>query len=173
MRKIILSLIAFVVTTCAMAQKITKSEFDKFNKCKHIETSWVNIRKNVMDLNDVNVMLYAFGGKNFLRFKINNTNTMIPQGAIVTLLSDNGETCDFSVSEAAIPEAGKGATSFMGSAKVGIDFLAEGNLDFIAENTIEAIRINTGDGYVDYDIKSGNAKKLNKAYVLFKKELDK
>lgn len=173
MKKILLILSLCLMTSVMSAQKIKKSEYDKFNKCKHIETSWVNVRKNVVDLKDVNVMLYAFNGHNFLRFKINNTEKVIPEGAVITLLDENGNTYDFTVYETAVPGQGKGATGFMASAKFGVDILSTGDLTALGNNLINAIRINTGDGYVDYDVKKDNAEKLKKAYQLFQKELDK
>lgn len=169
---IAISLCLVMVSTMS-AQKIKKSEYDKFNKCKHIETSWINVRKNVMDLKDVNVMLYAFGGHNFLRFKINNTNTVIPEGALITLLDEKGNTYDFKVYETAVPGQGKGATGLMASAKYGVDILSTGDLTALGNNLISAIRINTGEGYIDYEVKKDNAEKLMKAYQLFQKELDK
>lgn len=155
------------------AQKIKKSEFDKFNKCKHIETTWVNIKKDALEAKDANVMLYAFGGKNFLRFKLNNFTSLVSKGAVITLLDEDGNTYDLEVADTAIPDKGAGAVSFIGSAKLGVDVLATGDLDRLGDKLINAIRINSADGYIDYNLKKDNAEKLKKAYILFKNELDK
>ncbi len=173
MKKFLIFTLLCLLPLGMRAQKIKKSEYDKFNKSKHIETSWVNVRKNVVDLNDVHVRLYAFKGQNFLEFKINNFNTVIPEGSAITLLSENGDTCDFEVFETAFPGTGKGAVSIMGSAKPGVTVLSIGDLEFLEDNLITDIRINTSEGYVDYEIKKDNSQKLQKAYNLFKKELDK
>lgn len=173
MKKLLLALIA-VCFVClgATAQKIKKSEYDKFNKTKHIETSWVGLKSDLTG-RAYNVSFYSFGGKDFFRIKINKCTTAIAEGTNVTILMENGDTYNLTVYEDAIAAPGNGATKLFGAALPGVDILAVGDLTLFDKGLVDGIRVNTVDGYWDVDVSDKKAKEIQKAYQLFAEELAK
>ena len=156
----------------ASAQKIKKSEYDKFNKTKHVETSWVGLKSDLTG-KDYTVSFYSFGGKDFFRIKINKCTTAIAEGTNVTILLDNDETYNLTVYEDAIAGPGKGATKLFGAALPGVDIFAIGDLSLFGKGLVSGIRINTVDGYLDTDVSDKKAKEIQKAHQLFTEELAK
>lgn len=172
MRKILTLLLICLIPIGMSAQKIKKSEYDKFNKTKHVETSWVSIKSDLTG-KDYNVSFYSFGGKDFFRIKINKCTTAIAEGSTVTILMDNNETYNLTVYEDAIAAPGNGATKLFGAALPGVDVLATGDLNIFSKGLVAGIRLNTVDGYWDVEVSGKKAKEIQKAYQLFVEELAK
>lgn len=173
MKKFLTLLLAVcLISLCASAQKISKSEYDKFNKTKHVETSWVGLKSDIT-ARQYNVAFYSFGGKDFFRIKINKCTTAIAEGTNVTILMENGDTYNLTVFEDAISAPGKGATKLFGAALPGVDILATGDLSIFDKGLVSGIRINTVDGYFDTEVSEKKAKEIQKAYQLFVEELGK
>lgn len=172
MRKIIAFLSVCLICVSASAQKITKSEVDKFNKTKTVETSWIGLKSDLAG-KSYTVAFYAFGGKDFFRIKINKCTTAIAEGTNVTILMDNGDTHNLTVFEDAIAAPGKGATKLFGAALPGVEILAVGDMSFFADGLVTGIRINTVDGYLDTEVSDKKAVEIQKAYKLFVAELAK
>lgn len=171
--KKILTLLAICLISIGMsAQKIKKSEYDKFNKTKHVETSWISLKSDLTG-KDYNVSFYAFGGKNFFRIKINKCPTAVAEGTNVIILLENGDTYNLTVFEDAIAAPGNGATKLFGAALPGVDILADGDLSCFDKGLADGIRVNTVDGYWDVDVSDKKAKEIQKAYQLFVAELAK
>lgn len=172
MKKILTLLMVCLISLGVSAQKIKKSEYDKFNKTKHIETSWVSLKSDLTG-KDYNVSFYSFGGKDFFRIKINKCTTAIAEGSTVTILLINGDTYDLAVYEDAIAAPGKGATKLFGAALPGVDVLSVGDLSVFDKDLVAGIRLNTVDGYWDVDVSDKKAKEIQNAYRLFAEELAK
>lgn len=173
MKKFLTFLLAVCfVCVSASAQKIKKSEYDKFNKTKHIETSWVGLKSDLTG-RDYNVSFYSFGGKDFFRIKINKCPTAIAEGTNITILMENDDTYNLKVYEDAIAAPGKGATKLFGAALPGVDIFAVGDLAIFDKGLVAGIRVNTIDGYWDVDVSDKKAKEIQKAYQLFAEELAK
>jgi hypothetical protein len=169
-----LTLLLAVCFVClgASAQKIKKSEYDKFNKTKHIETSWIGLKSDLTG-KDYNVSFYSFGGKDFFRIKINKCPTAIAEGTNITILMENDDTYNLKVYEDAIAAPGKGATKLFGAALPGVDIFAVGDLAIFDKGLVAGIRVNTIDGYWDVEVSDKKAKEIQKAYQLFVEELAK
>ena len=169
-----LTLLLTVCFVClgASAQKIKKSEYDKFNKTKHIETSWIGLKSDLTG-RDYNVSFYSFGGKDFFRIKINKCPTAIAEGSTITILMENDDTYNLKVYEDAIAAPGNGATKLFGAALLGVDILAVGDLTIFDKGLVAGMRVNTVDGYWDVEVSDKKAKEIKKAYQLFSEELAK
>lgn len=172
MKKILTLLMICLISLGVSAQKIKKSEYDKFNKTKHIETSWISLKSDLTG-KDYNVSFYSFGGKDFFRIKINKCTTAIAEGSTVTILMDNDDTYNLTVYEDAIAAPGNGATKLFGAALPGVDILATGDLNAFNKGLVAGIRLNTVDGYWDVEVSDKKAKEIQKAYQLFVEELAK
>lgn len=172
MKKLFTVLAICLVFLGVSAQKISKSEYDKFNKTKHVETSWVGLKSDIA-ARQYSVAFYSFGGKDFFRIKINKCTTAIAEGTNVTILMENGDTYNLTVYEDAIAARGKGATKLFGAALPGVDIFAVGDLSIFDKGLVQGIRINTVDGYFDTEVSEKKAKEIQKAYQLFVAELAK
>ena len=177
MKKIVLLFLA-LLPVFVYAQKIDKSIIDDFTGSKVIYTSWETLNTgNFMDAN--NHMFFRFRYENntiYFHLKwITRDILSVDKGAKIIFKFNNDSLCTLHSLSYTISERGGGSIGLSMSALWGLDLIYVGDEmnSFLMDHFVTKFRIYTNSGYVDIDIKEGNAVKINKAYSLLEDEIKK
>ena len=90
----------------------------------------------------------------------------------VLFLDEEDNTHEFTISDYATGR-GEGTVGALGMDLWGIRMLLSGDLSVFKKHIMISVRIYTTDGYYDYKIKKGAARKVREAYCLFEEEIQK
>jgi len=175
MKKITLLLVLIISVTFVYSQRITKDEFDKFNKVRVIETSFETMYKkmNLVSLNTkngINFALRKYGEEFILLADIKNEkNIAFVEGNGMTLLLDNDSTIwlknnYIGVSEK--PSIGEGVYARYFMTTFDID---DKYAELLKEHKIKAVRIEYSAGSFDGDIRNENQSNLQKMFQVIEK----
>lgn len=169
----ILLLLLFSIS--AQAQKIKVNKTDKFTKEKVVYTSYEKISSEpfIGTQTGKNIWM-CFGRENglnmiFIKWLTNDVR-LVRINSNVIFLDDNDNTHEFTVSDYSSGR-GEGTVGALGMDLWGIRLLLLGDISVFKNNLMTSVRLYTTDGYFDYKIKKGNAKKMKEAYRLFEKEV--
>lgn len=173
----------FVVMLCGLyalsanAQKIKVNEVDKFTKKQVIETSFEKIVSDKSMLGSMGGRLMkniwiAFrkvGDNEYLRLKWCTNNVLaLAANADIIFLDDKGNTYTFQNTEFTVAGEGEGTVGAMGAALYGLNIYMRGDCSALEDKTITDMRINTTEGYIDFELNKKAATTISKTYKVFK-----
>jgi hypothetical protein len=165
----------FVAST-VFSQKISKNIVDDFTGGKVIYTSWETLNMGNFGTNH---LFFRFRYENnmvYFHLKwITDGVTSVNKDANIIFKFNNDSICTLHSLSYTLAERGGGAVGISMSAMMGLDLIYVGNEMnlFLTDHYVSKIRIYTTDGYVDMNIKEGNAMKINTAYKLLMEAMKK
>ena len=174
MKKLFLIVVLCVLSISANAQKIKVNEVDKFTKKQVIETSFEKIvsDKSVLGSSGGRLMKNIWikvGDNEYLRLKWCTNNVLaLSKNADVILLDDKGNTYTFQNTEFTVAGEGEGTVGAFGSALYGLNIYMRGDCSALEDKVITDMRINTTDGYIDFELNKKAAATISKTYKVFK-----
>lgn len=175
--KTFLFLLLLMFSTSIQAQKISVNKTDKFTKDKVVYTSYEKISSEAFigTQTGKNIAI-CFGRENGLNMILMKWLTadarLVSVNSKVVFLDEEDNTHEFTVSDYASGR-GEGTVGALGMDLWGLRILLLGDLSVFKDRIMTAVRIYTTDGYYDYKIKKGAAKKVMETYCLFEKETQK
>ncbi len=182
MRNVLLFFFVALLPSLGYAQKIKVDEIDKFTKSRVVETSFEKIvsDKNLMGSYGGRLMKniwIAFRRQNetdYLRLKWCTNNVMaLADDADVILLDADGNTYTFKNCGFTVAGKGEGTVGAFGSALYGLNIYLTGDVCALEGKVITDMRINTTDGYMDFELGKKNGEKIAKTYAVFKAAVEK
>lgn len=177
MKKLFLIVVLCVLSISANAQKIKVNEVDKFTKKQVIETSFEKIvsDKSVLGssggrlMKNIWIAFRKVGDNEYLRLKWCTNNVLaLSKNADVILLDDKGNTYTFQNTEFTVAGEGEGTVGAFGSALYGLNIYMRGDCSALEDKVITDMRINTTDGYIDFELNKKAAATISKTYKVFK-----
>lgn len=179
MEKLFLFLLLLMFSTSIQAQKISVNKTDKFTKEKVVYTSYEKISSEplIMGRQLGKTVWICFGrenGLNMMLMKWMSIDVYIAKRneSKVIFLDEDDNTHIFTISDYASGR-GEGTVGALGMDSWGIRYLLLGDLSVFKNKLMTSVRIYTTDGYFDFKIKKGAAKKVMETYCLFEKETQK
>jgi len=182
MKRIVFVLAILFVAMGANAQKIKTNEVDKFTKKRIIETSFEKIvSDNLLGstaggrlTKDIWIAFRQVGDNTYLRLKWCTNNVIaLAKDADIILLDSEGNTHTFKNTEFTIAGKGAGTVGFIGSAVYGLDIYMTGDCSELKGKVITDMRINTTDGYIDFEINKKASEKISKTLKVFEDAINK
>jgi hypothetical protein len=176
MKKYLLSTL-LLMSVCIQAQNIKVSKTDKFTKDKVVYTSYEKISSEAFigTQTGKNIAI-CFGRENGLNMILMKWLTadsrLVSINSKVLFLDEEDNTHEFTISDYATGR-GEGTVGALGMDLWGIRMLLSGDLSVFKKHIMISVRIYTTDGYYDYKIKKGAARKVREAYCLFEEEIQK
>lgn len=178
MKKLIISVLA-CISFCisANAQKIKVNEIDKFTKQRVIETSFEKIvsDKSVLGssggrlMKNIWIAFRKVNENEYLRLKWCTNNVLaMDSNADVIFLDDKGNTYTFQNTDFTVAGKGEGTVGAFGSALYGLNIYLTGDCSALEGKTITDMRINTTDGYIDFELNKKATNTISKTYKVFK-----
>lgn len=161
----------------ANAQKIKVNEVDKFTKKQIIETSFEKIVSDKSMLGSMGGRLMkniwiAFrksGDNEYLRLKWCTNNVIaLDANADIIFLDSEGNTYTFKNTEFTVAGEGEGTVGAFGSALYGLDIYMVGDCSALEGKEFTDMRINTTNGYIDFELNKKATKTISKTYKVFK-----
>lgn len=150
-----------------LGQEITEDKTDEFTNNRVVRTSWENIKKGFMK-EPLKFRINHIDGNNFIELKIytQNSVTSIKESHFFYLKFKDESIIKFPCIGHYISERGAASTGISGSDVLGINpayRLEAEDLQKLILNVPVKLRIETSDGYIEEELKSGLAKKFKKA----------
>lgn len=182
MKKFLLIFFASLLRILGYAQKIKVDELDKFTNSRVVETSFEKIvsDKNLMGstggrlMKNIWVAFRHQDGTDYLRLKWCTNNVLaLSDDADIILLDADGNTYTFKNCGFTVAGKGEGTVGAFGSALYGLNIYLTGDVSALEGKVITDMRINTTDGYIDFELGKKNGEKIAKTYAVFKAALEK
>ena len=177
MKRKILFLSLLLACLGIQAQKISVNKTDKFTKDEVVYTSYEKISSEPLITGRQlgKTIWICFGrenGLNMMLMKWMSIDVHIPEinESKVIFLDEDDNTHIFTISDY-VSGRGEGTVGALGMDSWGIRYLLLGDLSAFKNKLMTSVRIYTTDGYFDFKIKKGAAKKAREAYCLFEKEI--
>lgn len=181
-KQIKMNKVFFIVVLCALsisanAQKIKVNEVDKFTKKQVIETSFEKIvsDKSMLGstggrlMKNIWIAFRKVGDSEYLRLKWCTNNVLaLATNADIIFLDDKGNTYTFQNTEFTVAGEGEGTVGAFGSALYGLNIYMRGDCSALEDKVITDMRINTTDGYIDFELNKKAAATISKTYKVFK-----
>lgn len=170
-------MVAILYVLSANAQKIKTNEVDKFTKKQIIETSFEKIvsDKNMLGstggrlMKNIWIAFRKVGDNEYLRLKWCTNNVLaLNENADIILLDKEGNTYTFKNTEFTLSGKGEGTVGAFGSALYGLDIYMIGDCSALEGKTITDMRINTTEGYIDFELNKKASEKIANTYKIFK-----
>lgn len=178
MKKLIISALACVsLCVSANAQKIKVNEIDKFTKQQVIETSFEKIvsDKSVLGssggrlMKNIWIAFRKVNDNEYLRLKWCTNNVLaMDSNADVIFLDEEGNTYTFQNTDFTVAGKGEGTVGAWGSALYGLNIYLTGDCSALEGKVITDMRINTTDGYIDFELNKKATNTISKTYKVFK-----
>lgn len=167
MKAIIFSLI--FLPLFSVSQKLTENKVDEFTKNTVKRTSW-NVLTPANKFRSM-VRVSAINGLSTLNLKVicGGDVFSVEEGAKLMLMTETDSVVTLSNDEYAISRIGEGSDGMAFSALRGVNLtfiVPESSRGVLRENKIKKIRLYTTDGYVESEVKSGNADLIMKQFDL-------
>jgi len=178
MKKCLLLLFCFI-SIHTFSQEIATNEIDKFTKKLHIETSFepLVIKDHLWSLSVIDNLWGEFkyiDNETFFIIKwCTGDNSIIDTGDNVLFLDKNGISYKLYNTSVRVSESDAGTVGQdVKRGELGVELYLTGDFKSIFENGITDLRIYTNKGYVDFNIKKKESKRLKSLYELFNETLN-
>ena len=180
MKKIVFLLLVLIGGANLYAQKIKENSIDKFTKKQVVQTSFEKIvsDKNIMGatggrlMKNIWISFRLEDDTQFLRLKwCTNDVLALSENADIILLDQDGNTYTFKNTEFTVAGEGQGTVGALGSALYGLDIYLTGDCQSLKGKKITDMRINTTDGYMDFELNKKAQETISKTYDIFEKAI--
>lgn len=164
------------------AQKIKENSIDKFTKKQVVQTSFEKIvsDKNIMGatggrlMKNIWISFRLENDTQFLRMKWCTNNVLaLSEDADVIFLDKDGNTYTFKNTDFTVAGEGEGTVGAFGSALYGLDIYLIGNCESLKDKEITDLRINTTDGYIDFELNKKARGIISNTYEVFEGAVNK